>query len=113
MQIRQKAFSGTFRRADNIVLPDMKMFFARRKGGRMGRKKKRKPPKWKKKFQKEMMGIVKEKAKTERTKEKLRRKAVKVRKKNVEKGLERLLAAGCFLVCLAAALMDAKDNRKK
>ena len=100
MQIRQKAFSGTFRRTDDIVLPDMKMFFARRKGGRMGRKKKRKPPKWKKKFQKEMMGIVKEKAKTER-------------KKNVEKGLERLLAAGCFLVCLAAALMDAKDNRKK
>lgn len=102
-----------FRWLGDSMLQNLRMFLVQRKGGRMGSRKKRKPAKWKKKFQKEVMRIVKEKAKTERTKEKLRRKAVKVRKKNVEKGLERLLAAGCFLVCLAAALMDARENRKK
>lgn len=78
----------------------------------MNSHKKKKPARWKKVLQKELKRAVKERGKTARAKEKLHRKAVKQRKKKVEKGLDRILVGGCFLVCLAAALLDARDRRK-
>ncbi len=79
----------------------------------MKKKKRIKTAKWKKRLNKEAIRFIKEKAKTKRAGEKIHRKAVKARKKKVEKSLDRLLVGGCFLVCLAAALLDAKDSRKQ
>ena len=73
------------------------------------RKKKNKAP-WEKKLNKAIAGIIKEKKKTAKTKEKIHRKAVKNRKKKIEKTVDGLLIGGCFLVCLTAAFMEAKEN---
>lgn len=51
--------------------------------------------------------------KTMKAKEKIHRKAIKARKKRVEKNVDRLLVGGCFLVCLTAALMEAREDKKK
>lgn len=67
---------------------------------------------WKKELEKEVRRFIKEKAKTKRAGEKIHRKAVKARKKKVEKSLDRLLVGSCFLVCLTAALKDARDGKK-
>ena len=48
-----------------------------------------------------------------KAKEKIHRKAIKARKKKVEKNVDRLLVGGCFLVCLTASLIEAKDNEKR
>lgn len=78
----------------------------------MKKGKKKKTAKWRKRLDREILRLIKEKAKTKRAGERLHRKAVKSRKKKVEKSLDRLLVGGCFLVCLAAALIEAKDARK-
>lgn len=67
---------------------------------------------WKKELEKEVRRFIKEKAKTKRVGEKVHRKAVKARKKKVEKSLDRLLVGSCFLVCLTAALKDARNSKK-
>lgn len=79
---------------------------------------------WQKKMGKPLVNMLKEKQKTMKLKEKMNRKtmkakerihrkAMKGRKKKVEKNVDRLLTGGCFLVCLTAALIEAKGNKKK
>ncbi len=79
---------------------------------------------WQKKIGKPLVNMLKEKQKTMKVKEKIdrktmkakeriHRKAIKRRKKEVEKNVDRLLTGCCFLVCLAAALMEAKGNKKR
>ena len=88
------------------------------------RKPKKKKMKWAKKIGKPVVSMLKEKQKTMKTrekiyrktmkaKEKIYRKAIKARKKKVEKNVDRLLVGGCFLVCLLAALIEAKDEKKQ
>lgn len=55
----------------------------------------------------------KNRIKMQKVKAKLHRKAVKARKKNVEKKLDWLLTGSCFLVCLAASLVEARREKKK
>lgn len=100
-----------------------------------GKAKKRKTGIWTKKVVKPLAGIMKEKQKTMKAREKIHRKtmkdkekiriqslkarerihrkAVKARKKKVEKNVDRLLVGACFLVCLAAAFKEAKEEEKR
>jgi hypothetical protein len=55
----------------------------------------------------------KNRIKMQKVKAKLHRKAVKARKKNVEKRLDWLLAGSCFLVCLAASLVESGREKKQ
>lgn len=79
---------------------------------------------WIRKAEKPLVSMLREKQKTMETKEKIHRKtmkakekihrkAIKARKKKVEKNVDRLLVGGCFLVCLTASLIEAKDNEKR
>ena len=57
--------------------------------------------------------MLKEKQKTYKIKEKVHRKASKVRKRKVERNIDRILTAGCFLLFLAAAFQEAKEYEQK
>ena len=79
--------------------------------GKSGTQKKSKPARWKRMLRKEVERTIREKARVRKMREKIHRKAVKARKKKVEKNLDRILVGICFLVCLAATLAEARENR--
>ena len=79
-------------------------------GREMKNMKKRKRAKLPKKMAKPFIKIMKEKQKTFKAMEKIHRKAAKGRRKKIEKRVNGLLTAGCFLVCLAAAFWEAKKS---
>ncbi len=75
----------------------------------MQNRKKKKRVKLPKKIVKPLAKIIREKQKTVKVKERIRRKVAKGRRKKMEKRVNGLLTAGCFLVCLAAAFQEAKN----
>lgn len=75
-------------------------------------KKRKKKMNWQKKLDKALTKVIKEQKKTIHAKEKIHRKAAKARKKKVEKSIDRILIGGCFIICLIAAFMEAKENKE-
>ena len=65
---------------------------------------------WQKALNKALVKTIRDKRKTMKEKEKIHRKAVKARRKKTEKNVDRILVGSCFLVCLVAALLEAKEN---
>lgn len=78
---------------------------------RLSNGKRKKTARWKRVLDKEMERAVKEKVKRRKKKDKIRRKALKARKKKIEKSLDRILVGICFLLCLSAALLEAKQSK--
>ena len=73
-------------------------------------KRRKKKAAWQKKLNKALVKTIRDKRKTMKAREKIHRKAVKARWKKTEKNVDRILVGGCFLVCLVAALLEAKEN---
>lgn len=89
--------------------------FKRKRDAQMGdrsSKKKVKRAPWKKNLNKAVNSFIKEKTKTQKAKEKIRRKAAKNREKKLEKAIDAFLIGGCFIVCLVAAFLEAKEQNK-
>lgn len=75
-------------------------------------KKRRRKPQWQKSLDKGLVQVIKKQRRIRTAKQDIRLKAAKGRQKKMEKSINNILSAGCFIIFLVAAYMEIIEIKK-